>query len=176
MRLIVFSGLPGAGKSSLAEALGRAQGVPVYAKDWLEATLLGSGMAVTPESQALLGRTGYDLLSMLAKRQLSLGQSVILDSVAGTSTIRGAWRELADQYAATWRVIYVRCSDERVHRERLALRSRGIPGWRELTWDEVERVRSYFAPWTGSYLSVDSINSQADNLRAVMAYVNTHHD
>ena len=40
MKLIVFSGLPGTGKSALAEAVGRELGIPVFAKDWLEATLL----------------------------------------------------------------------------------------------------------------------------------------
>lgn len=37
MQFIVFTGLPGTGKSSLAEAVGRQLGIPVFAKDWLEA-------------------------------------------------------------------------------------------------------------------------------------------
>ena len=40
MKLIIFSGLPGTGKSALAEAVGRRLGLPVFAKDCLEATLL----------------------------------------------------------------------------------------------------------------------------------------
>ena len=44
MKLIIFSGLPGTGKSRLAEAVGRALAIPVFAKDWLEATLLRSGL------------------------------------------------------------------------------------------------------------------------------------
>jgi predicted kinase len=40
MKLVVFSGLPGTGKSALAEQAGRKLGIPVFAKDWLEATLL----------------------------------------------------------------------------------------------------------------------------------------
>ena len=35
-QLISFTGLPGAGKSSLAEAVARELGHPVFAKDWLE--------------------------------------------------------------------------------------------------------------------------------------------
>jgi hypothetical protein len=34
-RMIVFSGLPGAGKSTMAEATGRQLRVPVFAVDWL---------------------------------------------------------------------------------------------------------------------------------------------
>jgi len=33
MKLIVFSGLPGTGKSSLEEVVGRDLGIPVFAKD-----------------------------------------------------------------------------------------------------------------------------------------------
>src|SRR5215510_11086983 len=102
MKLIVFSGLPGTGKSALAEAVGTELGIPVFAKDWLEATLLRS-KAVPGETEKQLGSVGYDLLTVLAERQLSLEQSVILDSVASTITIRNTWRELGRKYAADWR-------------------------------------------------------------------------
>ena len=42
-RLIVFSGLPGAGKSTLAEAAGRQLRVPVFAVDWLLGSLTPFG-------------------------------------------------------------------------------------------------------------------------------------
>src|SRR5262245_5697380 len=104
MFLIVCAGLPGTGKSTLAEAIGRELGVPVFAKDWLEATLLRSGLTSSDPDKPL-GFVGYELLSVLAERQLKLGQSVILDSVASTQTIRSQWRNLAQQYAAGWRVV-----------------------------------------------------------------------
>jgi len=40
LQLIVFTGLPGVGKSSPAEAVARQLGIPVFAKDGLEATLI----------------------------------------------------------------------------------------------------------------------------------------
>ena len=39
--IIVFSGLPRTGKSTLAEALGRHFSIPVFAKDWLARVELG---------------------------------------------------------------------------------------------------------------------------------------
>ena len=42
-RLIVFSGLPGAGKGTLAEAAGRQLRVPVFAVDWLLGSLTPFG-------------------------------------------------------------------------------------------------------------------------------------
>jgi len=121
MQFIVFTGLPGAGKSSLAEAVGRELGIPVFAKDWLEATLVRCGLASSEEDKPL-GFAGYELLSVLAERQLRLNQSVILDSVASTQSIRDRWQQLSKQYQADWRVIECICSDEALHRERLKQR------------------------------------------------------
>ena len=163
MKLIIFSGLPGTGKSTLAEAVGKEFHIPVFAKDWLEATLLRSGLTPTRQDQPL-GFAGYELLTVLAERQLILGQSVILDSVAATESIRNRWRQLAGQYRADWRVIECICSDETLHRSRLQTRKRNIPGWHELSWSEVERVRQYYVPWDDEHLKLDMINVYLDNL------------
>jgi predicted kinase len=103
MRLIILAGLPGTGKSSVAEAIGRSLHIPVFAKDWLEAVLRRCQLQPGSEDQTLtLGYAGYELLTMLAQRQLHLGQSVILDSVASIGPIRRQWRELAQEYGAVW--------------------------------------------------------------------------
>ena len=169
LKLIVFSGLPGTGKTALAETVGRELGIPVFAKDWLEAVLLRSKV-VPAETEKQLGSVGYDLLTTLAERQLSLGQSVILDSVASTESIRNTWRELRKKYSADWRVIECICSDAAIHRERLEKRQRGIPGWHELKWSDVEFVRSYYAPWNEERLTLDSIESIEKNMLAALKY------
>jgi len=81
MKLIVSTGLPGAGKSAIAEALGQARNIPVFAKDWLEAVLRRCQLRPYPEQNEMtLGYAGYELLTTLAERQLCLGQSVILEA------------------------------------------------------------------------------------------------
>lgn len=165
--LIVFAGLPGTGKSSLAEAVGRELGIPVFAKDWLEATLRRSGLGASEKA----GYAGYELLTTLAQRQLQLGQSVILDSVASSEAVRARWRELAATHHADWRVIECVCSDEASHRARLAVRERGIPGWHELTWEDVERVKAYYAEWQDERLTIDTVSPLAENIKTVLAYV-----
>ena len=169
MKLIVFSGLPGTGKSTLAEAVGRQLGIPVFAKDWLEATLVRSELTASNPDKPL-GSAGYQLLTALAERQLMLGQSGILDSVATTQTIRDAWRALAEQYEAQWRVIECICSDESLHRARLTMRQRNIPGWYELQWSDVEHVKQYFVPWEGERLVVDMAVPFDENLHKSIAY------
>ena len=169
MKLIIFAGLPGAGKSALAEAVGRELGVPVFAKDWLEATLLRCEL-VSSNKDKPLGSAGYELLTVLAERQLGLGQSVILDSVAGTQSIRSTWQALAQRYTADWRVIECICSDEAIHRSRLVARQRRIPGWHELEWAEVERVKSYYLAWAEDHLALDAIRPFDENRTAALAY------
>jgi predicted kinase len=169
MKLIIFSGLPGTGKSTLAEAVGKTLGIPVFAKDWLEATLLRSGIKPIHKDKSL-GFASYELLTVLAERQLILGQSVILDSVAATKTIRSAWYQLAEQYHANCRIIECICSDESFHRSRLKQRQRNIPGWHELEWSEVERVKQYYSPWEGEHLVLDMTHSFDENYLKAKTY------
>lgn len=169
MQLIVFSGLPGSGKSSLTEDVGRTLGIPVFAADWLQAALKRSRLG--DEAEKRIGFAGYELLTTLAERQLMLGQSAILDSVASIAVVREQWRTLAHTYGATWCVVECICSDERVHRRRLEDRQRHIPGWPELEWREVERVRGYFVPWTEARLIVDTLKPHPENVHSVLEYL-----
>jgi predicted kinase len=166
-RLIVFTGLPGAGKSAIAEALAVELNAPVYSKDWLEAPILQTELV--PRER--LGSLGYELLTALARRQLMFGQTAILDSVASTTSIRSAWRVLAEEYEADRFVIECVCSDERIHRSRMLGRTRNIPGWLELEWADVERVRGRFEPWSEVRLILDSIEPLQCNVKKAVRYV-----
>jgi predicted kinase len=166
-RLIIFAGLPGTGKSALAEAAGRRLDIPVFAKDWIEAALWRSGIGREMNS----GWVSYDLLTALAESQLRLGGSAILDSVATFEKFRQGWRELAAQYHAGFRAVECVCSDETLHRARLSGRRRGIRGWPELGWAEVQRVRERYELWTTAHLAVDAVNSLEANAQVVMDYL-----
>jgi len=165
--LVVVGGLPGTGKSTLADGLAAQLGVPVFNKDWIEASLRRDGVAPGRDSW----QVAENLLTTLAGQQLRRRQSAILDTVARRPASRAAWRRLADDAGAAWRLIECVCHDPDLHRRRVVGRDRGIPGWYELSWADVEDVRARFEPWSEQHLVVDAARPAADNLAVALRYV-----
>ena len=165
--LVVVGGLPGTGKSTLADGLAAHLGVPVFNKDWIEASLRRDGVAPGRDSWLV----AENLLTTLAGQQLRRRQSAILDTVARNPASRATWRRLADEAAASWRLLECVCSDPDLHRRRVVGRDRGIPGWYELTWADVEDVRARSEPWSEEHLVVDAARPAPENLEAALRYV-----
>jgi predicted kinase len=168
MYLLSFGGLPGTGKSTLAEAVGRALHTPVFALDWL----LGACMlaALRFPSRESVAELGNELLTSLAQGQLRLGQSAILDSVTGPQMQR-RWQALAESYGVRYCGVETICSDLAAHRARVEARQRNIPGWHEVPWDHVERLRATYRPWGGANLTLDAMRPLSENLGAILSYL-----
>lgn len=164
--LVVMSGLPGSGKSTIARALAAAAGLCLFELDRLEGVL--ARHAVDLES---LGWGGYELLTTLADDNLALGRGVILDSVTWTRALRWNWSALAARHHARFRPIEVSCSDAAEHRRRIEARTRGIAGLPEVPWARVEASRSLYESWDGDRLSLDSLRPLDDLVRTALAYV-----
>src|SRR5580692_9628438 len=100
--LVLVTGLPGTGKSTVADAVAGLLGTAVLAHDWAM-----SGLRPYPELQAALDHmtppghraVGWSILRALARAQLRQGSSVVLDGVARLPEI-GDCRHLADEEGA----------------------------------------------------------------------------
>ncbi len=154
VRLVVFSGLPGTDTSTLAEHAGQLPRSPIFSKDALEATLWRSGIGRESNS----GVAAYEILTTLAREQLQRGQAATLDSVATFERIRSIWRSLALEHGAAFKGAESICSDENLHRERLRGWKLCIPGWYDVTWDEVARVRQDYEARGDDRLVLDSVS------------------
>jgi predicted kinase len=146
--LVLVTGVPGTGKSTMADAAARALGAPVLSHDWAM-----SGLRPYPALQDALDAmepsghraVGWSLLWSLARSQLRRRLPVVLDGVARQPEVSGT-RALADEEKARCLVVMTSCADADVHRARVEGRTRRIPNWYELDWEHVARARTAWEP------------------------------
>ncbi|MEU3310214.1 AAA family ATPase [Nocardiopsis sp. NPDC055551] len=167
--LIVFAGLPGSGKSTIARALGRHSPAPVLSVDPVEAALLRSGI----EREQPTGLAAYVVVEAMAADLLSLGQAVIVDAVNDAEEAREQWRNLAERQRAPLVWIEVVCSDPDLHRRRLAGRERDLPGFPEPAWASLETRRPGLAAWMDERLILDSVREPQTNVETALDHLRT---
>lgn len=146
-----MSGLPGAGKSAVAERLAQHLNAPIFSIDPTEAAMWASGLA-----RAETGIAAYKVVQALAAENLKIGTSAIIDAVNPVEAARDMWRELAREQNVPLAFIEVICSDEAIHRERIEARVRGIDGMDEVTWEHVRDRQREYESWNDERLKLDS--------------------
>ena len=171
--VVVFSGPPATGKSTLADTIGRELPAPVIAWDWLVAGLtpFADVQRVLEEMERDTYRdVGYSLMSQLVEKQLRNEQPVILDCVVRARAL-DRWSEIAAVHGAPIRVIECVCSDIEIHESRVVGRVRAIPGWNELDWKFVKISRTTYEPLAVDKIVVDAVDPLAVNLARVRRYL-----
>ncbi|MCU1469085.1 MAG: ATP-binding protein [Glaciihabitans sp.] len=151
--LIAMAGLPGAGKSTIAEVIGNRLGYAVLSVDPIESAILSAGI----DSDQPTGLAAYLVAEAIADAALANGQSIIVDAVNAVDPAREQWVELAKRHHENLRFIEVICSDTNLHRERLEARDRNLTHLPEPTWHAVEQSLDEYSEWAGTAATVPRI-------------------
>ncbi len=180
--LIIFSGLPGTGKTTIARSLAHKLAAVYLRIDSLEqalrkpwsdavdaqrfAPVTGPALASDSESSIRpcaqsdatsatdLGPTGYFAAYAIAADNLCLGLSVVADSVNPLGITRDAWRNVALETSVPFLEIETICSDPAEHRRRVEERANDIPGLVLPSWQSV--LDRKYEPWEREHLVLDT--------------------
>lgn len=166
---ILVAGVPGAGKTTLAEGLARELRAAVVSMDWQ----LG---ALTPFR--VLSDENIDALAEMVviaplARQLQLGLDAVLDATGHDVESRDRYRRVAEGIGARFVGVECVCTDPDLHRTRVEARDRGIPGWRPtVPWEHVRRMLGKWEAWPEADLVLDSAKQDPEtSLKQVLAAV-----
>jgi predicted kinase len=171
MFLLVFSGPPGCGKSSLASALASKYAIPLFCRDHIQSFLYQRKL-ITENSV-----DGYLWVLEQARIQLGFSVSCILDAVFPREEFRAQAERYAHEANAVFIPITCFCSDKALWRSRWLSRatSQHESHWMDFSWADVERIEAQFEPWRHENLiELDAIESHESNLRKLIQYVENY--
>jgi predicted kinase len=161
--LVVFAGLPGSGKTTLARRLSESLGAVYLRIDSIEHAIRTANGPVYE-----VGDVGYRVGYAMARDNLRAGRSVVTDSVNPVWETRDAWRAAANESGAEVVEIEVICSDPAEHRRRVECRDSDIPSFVLPTWEAVAALE--YHAWNRDRVVIDTAGrTVAQNLGELIA-------
>jgi predicted kinase len=146
--LVIFCGLPGTGKTTLARAVARRLRATYFRVDTVEQVIRVA--ANLPSIDDIGYRLGY----AFAEDNLRLGQTVIADCVSPLRLTRDAWRAIAARAGVPAVEVEIICSDREEHRRRVETRHADIVGLQLPSWQDI--LAGEYQAWTRDRVVVDT--------------------
>jgi len=158
-RVVAVCGLPGTGKTTVAERVADRLGGAVVRTDVIRKALFDDPQYTDTETAAV-----YDELLARARDRAADGSSVVLDATFADGRFREDAREAAAAVAADFDLVEVTC-DEAVVRRRIERRD----GVSDADFEVHRQFRRLFDPLTADRVVVDNSGTQAETFTQVDA-------
>lgn len=149
--LVIFGGLPGVGKTTIAKSLAKSLNAAYLRVDTVEQVLKREAKIDGPE--------GYMVCWALAEENLKLGTSVIADSVNGLQETRNAWKKVARNASVPFFEIELICSDLDEHQK--------LPHWKSV------KEREYLH-WAADLILDTSKYSAEHAVEIILSHISKH--
>lgn len=164
--LVVLAGRAGTGKTTLAKRIVKELGGSYIRLDAIVCPILDAGLT---DDSLKAAETGYQVASELARENLALGVSVVVDGLHASHGSRDRWLHLAADVGARLKVLETRLNDAAEHRRRVEVRTGADSGYVGPSWDNIQQMT--YETWdeqrSGRRLTVEMSDTEAAMAAAI---------
>jgi len=147
--LIVIAGLPGSGKSFLAQKLAEAIGATYLNSDKIRIEMLAKGKYSDEDKLAV-----YTKMELYASKSLSKGKNVVVDATFYRRSFREMFEKLAERNRVSFRIIEVKADEPEIRRRLSAPRQ-----FSEADFKVYEMIRDQYEQITTPHLVLVSTDT-----------------
>jgi len=156
--LIIVTGLPGTGKTTIADALSKEIDAIVFSTDKIRKMIFEKPIYDKEDKRVV-----YDELFSQAQKYLSIGKNVILDGTFYTKLLREKAKEVGKPFCE--KVYFVYCeTPENILKERITKRK---DKYSDADYNVYLKMKKIFEKFEEDVIVVDTSNSVSDNISII---------